>query len=377
MIEVENFHAGEYIASGGHRCFVPSRINDNWTWKSAKIHTLLAESAWQLGNLNGLAIRTENVDVFLHFCSNAEAASSNRIEGTQAVLDEALRPKDKIPLPRRNDWQEVQNYMKALDEAQQPPQLPISTRLLQRTHKTLMQGARGEDQSPGEYRRGQNFLGETPVSAKFFPPPDSKISPLMSDMENFLHNDKIHLPPLIRIAIAHYQFETIHPFWDGNGRIGRIMIPLYLMDKKIINKPLLYMSPYLEKTKLSYYDNLTRVRENNDMQCWLIYFLKGVITTAKNASHALTEVQQLRADSEKTIHQTFNRIGNGLRLLNHLFNYPFISAAEAASECRITAAAARTIIQKMCKEDILEEITGQSRNREYVFRKYLNIFERD
>ena len=377
MIEVENFHAGKYIASGGHRCFMPSLINENWACKNGKINTLVEQAALQLGQLNRLLTLPENAYIFLHLSSTAEAASSNRIEGTQTVLDEAFRPRDKISPPRRDDWQEVQNYIAALDEAQQPPQLPISTRLLQRAHKVLMQGARGENKSPGEYRHIQNFLGETPTSAIFIPPPATEIAVLMSDMENFLHNDKIHLPELIRIAIAHYQFETIHPFLDGNGRIGRIMIPLYLMDKKIINAPSLYMSPYLEKTKSDYYENLTRVRENNDMQRWLIYFLQGVITTAENASDALTEVQQLRKQSEETIHQTFNRSGNGLRLLNHLFNHPCISAADAARVCKITAAAAQAIINKMCAAEILQEITGQRRNREYVFRKYLNIFERD
>ncbi len=371
MIEIERFKAGKYIQNGEYRCFVPSFVDREWGWKDAEINLLLEKTAHQLGELKAFSRQTPNIGLFINLWSESEAVSSSRIEGTQTDLDEALKPELEINPGRRDDWQEVRNYITALKEAEDSA-LPVSSRLIKTAHKALMQGVRGQNKAPGEYRKTQNWLEKTPVSAKFIPPPALHVDALMGDLEKFLHNDK--LPALIRIAVAHYQFETIHPFLDGNGRIGRLIIPLYLAGKGAIGSPLLYMSHYLEKHKLPYYECLTRVREENDMAGWLKFFMRGVEQSAKNAARALIKTQALKEKTTGEIHKIFKRSGKPLMLLDLLFRQPIINAEEAAQACGITYAAGRRLAVKMTKAKILRETAGRTRRRLFVFDSYLDIF---
>jgi Fic family protein len=235
---------------------------------------------------------------------------------------------------------------------------------------------RGEHKLPGEYRTSQNWIGGLSLAdAAFIPPHHELVPELMSDLENFLHNEEIHLPSLIKIAIAHYQFETIHPFLDGNGRIGRLLITLYLVDLKIIEKPLLYLSTFFERDKGLYYDNLTRVRTHNDMLHWLKYFLVGVEQTATQAVNTLQEVLLLKQQAELQIQKGFGRRANtGLQLLNTLLQNPLITVDDAAKATRLSYKAANDLVEQMVKGGILKETTGQGRNRIFVFDNYLNAF---
>jgi Fic family protein len=216
-----------------------------------------------------------NINLFIHLHITKEAVISSRIEGTRTGIDEALLPEEEISPEKRDEWREVANYIKAMNTAIKNLQhLPLSTRLLRETHGILMQGVRGEHKNPGEFRRSQNWIGGTsPSDAFFVPPAHPHINELMGDLENFLHNQDISVPALVRIAIAHYQFETIHPFLDGNGRIGRLLITLFLVSERILDQPLLYLSVFFEKKRTLYYDNLQQVRDNNDLLSWIKYFL--------------------------------------------------------------------------------------------------------
>ena len=380
MIELEKYQAGHFEKNLGYKYFVPSTINDEWTWKTPALNLLLEKAAIKLGELNSYARLVPNIDLFIQLHVTKEAVVSSHIEGTKTNMDEALLPVEEIHPERRDDWQEVNNYIKALNNAiEELKSLPISSRLLKETHKILLQSVRGEHKLPGEFRTSQNWIGGTSLhDAVFIPPSQHLVNELMSDLEKFLNNDEINVPLLIRIAIAHYQFETIHPFLDGNGRIGRLMITLFLVSEGILDKPLLYPSLYFEKNKSLYYDNLSNVRTKNDMLQWIKYFLVGIEQSAAKAVETLSNILKLKESIEKEINSNFGRRSNSAHTLVHfLFKDPVISIDKAAKECNLSFKAANDLVALMQKFNYLKELTGQSRNRIFIFEPYLKIFDND
>ena len=378
MKEIEKYRAGHFEKGFGYKFFVPELINDEWSWRTPIINKLLEKAAIRLGELNSFARLVPNIDLFIQLHVTKEAVVSSRIEGTRTNVDEALLPIEEIKPERQDDWREVKNYVAALNAAIVELQhLPISSRLLRNTHKTLLQSVRGEHKLPGEFRTSQNWIGGASLSdAVFIPPQHQMVNLLMSDLESFLNNDQIEVPALIRIAIAHYQFETIHPFLDGNGRIGRLMITLFLVNEGILEKPLLYLSEYFENNKELYYDNLTRVRTHNNMLQWIKYFLVGVEKTAANAVDTLSKVIQLKNDLESQINSGFGRRSNSaLLLLNNLFRNPVTNIENAAKKCSLSYKAANDLVRIMHEKNIVDEMTGQSRNRIFIFKPYLDIFK--
>lgn len=380
MIELEKYQSGHFEKTLGYQYFVPTYINDAWTWTTPILNRLLEKAAIKLGELNSYARLVPNIDLFIQLHVTKEAVISSRIEGTQTKMDEAILPIEEIKPERRNDWQEVNNYIRALNEAiKELEKLPVSSRLLKQTHKTLLQSVRGENKLPGDFRTSQNWIGGNSLAdAVFIPPKHDLVNVLMGDLENFLHNDEIEVPALIRIAIAHYQFKTIHPFLDGNGRIGRLLITLFLVSEGILDKPLLYLSTYFEKNKVLYYDNLTAVRTRNDLLQWLKYFLVGIEQTATKAVKALTNIFQLKERIEKEIQMEFGRRGNSALLLIHmLFRNPVTTVEQAATTCNLSYKAANDLVMIFQQKEYLKELTGQSRNRIFIFEPYLNAFENE
>jgi len=377
MIYIEKYKAGQFRKGIQYQYFIPEKINDAWCWQNPELNDLLEKAAIKLGELNSFSRFVLNIDLFIQIHVTKEAVVSSRIEGTQTNMNEALLPETEIKPEKRNDWKEVNNYIRAMNSAVAAlKSLPLSGRLLKQTHAILLDSVRGEYKSPGSYRTSQNWIGGLSLSdAAFIPPHHDLVNELMSDLEHFLHNDGIHLPELIKIAIAHYQFETIHPFLDGNGRIGRLLITLYLVSKNILDKPLLYLSTFFEKNKSLYYDNLTRVRTHNDMMHWVKYFLVGVVQTATQAASTLQEVLQLKTETESLIQTKFGRRSNtGMALLQSLLKNPMITVDEAAKKTKLTYKAANNLIELMVTHNILRETTGQSRNRIFVFDAYLDAF---
>ncbi|MCQ2137250.1 MAG: Fic family protein [Bacteroidales bacterium] len=378
MIRLEEYNAGHYETGYGYKYFVPSMINDEWAWNNPEINRLLEKAAIKLGELNSFSKLVPNLELFIQLHVTKEAVVSSRIEGTQTKMDEALLPLEEVQPERRDDWKEVNNYIKAINNAiEDLESLPISSRLIKMTHKILLDSVRGEYKMPGEYRTSQNWIGGNSLAdARYIPPHHNCVGDLMGDLEEFLNNDQINVPSLIKIAIAHYQFESIHPFLDGNGRIGRLMITLFLVNEHILDKPLLYLSTYFEKNKGLYYDNLTSVRDKNDMAHWLKYFLVGVEQTASHAVETLSQIITFKEKMESEIHNTYGRrTAQAIVLLHSLLINPFVTVEQAAKECKLSYKAANDLVARFCEDGYLSETSGRSRNRYFVFSSYLDLFE--
>ncbi|MYD76528.1 MAG: Fic family protein [Gammaproteobacteria bacterium] len=376
-IKLETYQSGKLIKGAGYRFFLPTRINDIWTWNVPRINQLAEKAALRLGEFNSYARMVPSIDLFIRLHVVKESVDSSRIEGTRTNMDEALLPEKEINPERRDDWHEVNNYILAMNQALEDLEtLPLSSRLLRRAHTTLLDNVRGKHKLPGEYRVSQNRIGGHNLqNATYIPPSHEHVPELMSDLEKFLHNQDLHLPALVRIAIAHYQFETIHPFLDGNGRIGRLLITLYLVSEEILKRPLLYISTWFERDRELYYSNLMRTRTHNDMGRWLEYFLDGVEQTANEAVETLAGIRDLKTDIEQRIQTDFGRrAANAMTLLQHLFQKPIVSVDEAATACGTTFRTANRLIALMCEHGILREITGRSRSRLFVFEPYLQAF---
>lgn len=376
-MDIRDFKAGSYSQQYQYKSFTPSKVNENWVWIDPKLNTLLAEANRKLGELNVYSCLVPDVDYYIRMHVVKEATTSSRIEGTKTEIEEALLKESDVLPEKRDDWQEVQNYIEAMNYAiAKLKEVPISTRLLKDTHRTLLSKGRGEKKEPGEYRRSQNRVGGSTLNnAEFIPPRQDEISNLMGDLENFLHNDNIDVPHLVRIAIAHYQFETIHPFFDGNGRVGRLLITLYLVSKGLLAKPTLYLSDYLEKNRAIYYDNLMAVRTTNDIAQWIKFFLVAVIETATKGISTFEQIQKLRDEIEgKLIVGLGKRFQKAKELMNMLYRNPSITAASVAEVLNIVPATANSLIQDLVKLKILVEVTGGMRNRIFIFWDYVHLF---
>jgi len=374
---LEGFKAGTYTQQYQYKSFTPSTINNEWTWSDAMVNSLLAEANLKLGELNAFSSHVPDIDIFIRMHVVKEATTSSRIEGTRTEMEEAVMKKTDVGIEKRDDWQEVQNYIKAMNHAiKRLKDVPISTRLLKETHEILMTGVRGKTKMPGEYRKSQNWIGGATIKdAVFIPPQHTEVSGLMSDLENFLHNDKIQLPDLIRIAMAHYQFESIHPFLDGNGRVGRLLIALYLVSNNILSKPTLYLSAYFEKHKSVYYDNLSRARTANDLLQWIRFFLVAVTETSKQGIATFKSILALREDIESVRLITLgSKFPRAQQLITHLYKSPRVTAAEVGVLLKVTPATANVFIRDFVKLGILKETTGGKRNRMFTFQEYMNLF---
>jgi len=360
-----------------YQSFSPELINKEYFWQDHRIDRLLEEASRELGELNAYLAFIPDPDFFIHMHVKKEAVSSNRIEGTQTNIEELVSPIEEISQEKKDDYLETINYSLALNSTiLNLNQLPISTRLLKQTHATLLKSVRGETKQPGELRSSQNWIGGSSLKdAIFIPPHYSELGELMADLEQFIHNDNLQTPLLIKAAIMHYQFETIHPFLDGNGRLGRLLIILYLVDQRILNKPSLYLSEFFEKHKAQYYDSLTLVRDNNDLDQWLRFFLVAVIETARSSKKLIMDIINLKKELEKKMLSFGSKIKNATKVLDFIFLNPIFSYEKLSTECEFSNPTSNTYIKEFRELGILEEMTGMKKNRLYVFRRYLDLFK--
>lgn len=375
-MKFEKFKAGTWRQRYEYKSFEPIPVNQEWGWEDPTINTLLEQANRALGELNAFSLIVPDIDLFIEMHVAKEAQTSSRIEGTQTGMDEALMSEDQIVPEKRNDWREVRNYIKAVNVAiEELSKLPLSNRLLKQTHSILMSGVRGEHKQPGEFRSSQNWIGGSNLmDAVFIPPHPEGVPDLMGDLEKFWHNDAIAIPHLVRIAISHYQFETIHPFLDGNGRIGRLLIPLYLVSNNILFKPSLYLSDFFERNRASYYDALMRVRISNDMIHWVRFFLAGVAETANKGRDVFQQILTLRTEVEQAVLSLGKRTHNARQLLNLLYRKPIVQASEVVEALDVSTPTANALIKDLLRLGILTELTGLQRGRLYSFDRYLRLF---
>jgi Fic family protein len=376
-MDIGKYKSGKLKKQYGYSSFSPEMINHEWLINDAKINNLLSEADRKLGELNAFSMLIPDVDFFIKMHIAKEATKSSRIEGTQTSIEEALQNEKYITPEKIDDWQEVHNYIDAMNYAiAQLDKLPLSTRLLKQTHKKLLQGVRGKHKLPGEFRTSQNWIGGTSLKdAAFIPPNYDEVPDLMSDLEKFLNNEELQVPPLIRIGIAHYQFETIHPFLDGNGRLGRLLITLFLVSNRIMYKPALYLSDFFEKHRILYYDNLTLVRNKNNLKQWIIFFLTGILKTAESSIDTFNAIIKLRqVVEEKKIITLGKRVPLALELIRYLYSKPIVDANEIATNLEVNISTVHRLIQEFEKLKILTEQTGYKRNRVFIFDDYIKLF---
>lgn len=374
---MKNFKSGQYINQGTYRSFQPQFINRKWTVENMELLNLLSQADRQLGRLDMYSEYIPNIDLFISMHVLKEATQSSKIEGTKTNIEDALLDKEDVAVEKRDDWDEIQNYISALNAAiVNLERLPFSSRLIKSTHEILLEGVRGKHKLPGEFRSSQNWIGGASMSdAIFIPPAYNSINEYMGDLEKFAHNEEHYFPDLLKIALIHYQFETIHPFLDGNGRVGRLMIALYLVEKGILKKPILYLSDFFEKNRTLYYDNLMRVREKNDIDQWFRFFLVGVVETAKSSISTFDGILKLQKEIEAKLTKLGSRANNGQTIVNYLFQRPMVGVQKAKELTKLSLPSVYKLIDELEKLEIIQEVTGAKRGKLYLFRDYIKLFK--
>jgi Fic family protein len=370
-----NFKSGFFQNQGYYKSFQPNLVNREWMINDMKLIQLLSLADRQLGRLD-MYSEYVNVDLYTQMHIAKEATQSSKIEGTQTNIEEVFLKKEDVASEKRDDWEEVQNYIQAMNQAVNLLQkLPFSSRFIKQTHKILLQGVRGEHKLPGEYRSSQNWIGGATINdAIFIPPIHNTINDLISDIEKFANDLQNPMPELLKIALIHYQFETIHPFLDGNGRVGRLLITLYLVNKGILKRPILYLSDFFEKHRSLYYDNLMRARTHNDISQWFKFFLTGVIETSKKGVETFNSIMHLSKSTEEKITKLGARSSDAHKIVDYLYTNPVIDAQKVGEIIEKNPQSAYQLISKLENLKIIREITGSQRNRLYIFDDYLEIF---
>ena len=373
---MKNFKSGNYVNQGTFKSFIPVDINRDWTLDDMEVIELLSQADRQLGRLDMYSEHTPNIELFISMHVLKEATKSSKIEGTKTNIEDALQERDEIAEEQRDDWEEVQNYINALNSTiDSLDKFPLSSRLIKMAHKVLLQGVRGKHKIPGQFRTSQNWIGGASIAdATFIPPPHQEVSRLMGDLEKFSHNKEIKLPHLLKIALIHYQFETIHPFLDGNGRVGRLLITLYLVEKEILKKPILYLSDFLERNRQLYYDNLMKVRTSNDIKQWFKFFLVGIIETAKASIKTFDSIMKLQKEVDYKIQGLGARTSNARAVVSQLYLRPIINVQKVADLTELSMPSAYKLVNELEQLGILKEITGAKRGKQYWFDEYLNLF---
>lgn len=369
-------------SSSGYKSFVPSPLPPNPPIEyDEDIQSLLSQADRKLGRLDGVTQILPNPELFVAMYVRKEAVLSSQIEGTQASFVDVLSAEyNQVDDQRQNDISEVINYVNAMYWGlDQLKTFPLSLRLIRNIHKRLLQNTRGSQRNPGEFRRSQNWIGPagcTLSTATFVPPTVPDMESALANLENFFYQED-RIPALIKISLIHAQFETIHPFLDGNGRMGRLLITFWLCQQEILSKPLLYLSYYFKENRTEYYDRLMDVRKKGDWENWVKFFLRGVAEVADEATGSAKAILKIKDEVSKKLYATDSSNSNYQRLLDFLFEQPLIKRTDIEKMLGVSNPTAGNIIETFCQLGILHDCSPQkSRNKTYAFAEYLNILER-
>ncbi len=373
--------AGAYRPQpSGYRAFIPADLPPDPTIDiSGDLQAQLSRADSALGRLDGSIQTLPNPDLFVFMYVRKEAVLSSQIEGTQSSLQDLLATEAKMLKPnRRSDVNELINYISAMNHGlSRVSELPVSSWLIREIHEKLLQDTRGSRLTPGQFRTSQNWIGpagSTLGEATFVPPPPDQVAECMSQLERFIHANT-NLPLLIKVGLAHAQFETIHPFLDGNGRVGRLLITFLLSEQQALLKPVLYLSWYFKQHRQTYYEELQSVRDRGTWERWLLFFLQGVEEVSNHAAGTARQILVLREDHRSVITENLGRAaGNGHRVLERLYEHPYVSVEDIKQLTGTSYTAANNLVAKLVECDILLEYTGQSRNRKFAYQSYMNLF---
>lgn len=373
--------AGRYIRQPtGYSAFIPSPLPPKPELTiDPEMHTLLSKADRALGRLDGSIQTLPDPELFVFMYVRKEAVLSSQIEGTQSSLNDVLEAEAAVFDPDRpNDVGEVINYVHAMNYGlDRLRELPISARLIKEIHEKLMANVRGQEKNPGEFRSSQNWIGPagcTLNTATFVPPPADIVPESIGALEKFIHDEDL-IPPLIKIGMIHSQFETIHPFLDGNGRVGRLLITFLLCEGDILTKPVLYISHFFKENRQEYYDLLQAVRDGGRWEPWIKFFLRGIAYVSNEATETARAIVALREEHRHTIQNTFGRAaGNALRLLERLYRHPFIDVPKVAAHLEVTYPPANDLVKRFVEAGILQEVTGQERYRIFRYGPYIDLF---
>lgn len=379
---MKNFKSGKYKSqknsSKVYKSFNPSDINRKWVIDSAILNNLHSQAMREIGKLDAYSEIVEDVDFFISSHMAMESVKSSKIEGTRTEFDEAFMDENTIAKDRISDWKEIQNYINSMKYSiSKLEKLPLSLKLFNETHKILMTDVRGgtEKKTPGEIRESQNWIGGRSLDdADYIPPNDKDLPDLIRDLEKFIDNDKTSLPKILKIALTHYQFETIHPYSDGNGRIGRLIITLQFIKEGLLKEPTLYLSDFFEKNRTEYYNLLTKVREEDNLEKWFEFFLNGVIRTSKKSCETFSRIFHLKKKCELKISNLKHRSKNAHELMKEMYKKPVMNVNNVAEILNTSHQTATAMVRELEELGILYEITENKRNRLYYFRDYLDIF---
>lgn len=370
--------SGRYITQPNqYKAFIPASLPPNPPIRmEGELQHLLTDAGIAIGKLDTMGYLAPNLNHIIAMYVRKEALLSSQIEGTQASLEDIFEYENKIPLKNVNDVEEVVNYIKALNYGMNRlNEFPMSIRLIKEIHSMLLEGVRGKDKTPGEFKKSQNWIGpigSTPSTASFIPPPPKEAMDAMGELELFLHKSS-DIPLLISCALIHYQFETIHPFLDGNGRLGRLLITFYLYWKKALQYPTLYLSYYFKIHRQEYYDRLNLVREQGDYEQWIVFFLKGIIWTCNSALQTIKNVLQLQETHKKRLIEKKLSTPYAIALLDYLFEKPHLSIKDVSIHLHISYQSAKTLMHQLVSFEILKEITGKRRDKRYSYWEYLAL----
>ncbi len=376
------FNPGQYqqVPAQKYKAFVPSSLlKQDLQINDPQIPMLLEEANLYLGKLSAYSNLVPDIDFFIQMHVRREAATSSKIEGIHTSVTEAAMDKEDLDPEKRDDWEEVQNYIKSLHWANEElnQNKPLTVRLIKSAHKILLDGVRGHNKRPGDFRNKQNWIGgSSPQDAIFVPPVHQSIAEHMGDLEKFWHSNEKPIPELIKMAITHYQFETIHPFEDGNGRTGRLLIILQLINTGFLTKPALYLSKFFADNRQSYYDFLLRVSTHGDLEGWIKFFLKGVVVTAKDGKETLQAILELRKKYENLIEGGIGlkRQKAAKKLLLQLFSKPVVTVKDIETILGVTTPTANKFADEFQDIGLFEETTGFNRNRIFQLHEYINLF---
>ncbi len=358
-----------------YKAFIPYALPFSLRWDD-KLQQLVSQADQALGRLDGIAEILPDVNFFIFMYIRKEATLSSQVEGTQATFSDVLKAEAKIQDQEiHKDVDEIQNYIKAMNHGLERIQsFPLSWRLVREIHATLLKGVRGENKYPGEFRNTQNWVGGATIrTARYIPPPPHEMRVSLDNLEKFMH-DNSDIPVLVKAALLHAQFETIHPFLDGNGRVGRLLITFYLCQQKVLSKPLLYLSEYFKKYRSDYYERLDSYHEKDDIEGWIKFFLEGVALTSQNAVSTTRKILKLREQDLSKV-MAMGRSQYGKKLLDLLYKSPYIKIKDVEKASGLSNPNALALVRKFEKANVLKEITGQQRNRVYAYQDYLKLFE--